>query len=1071
MKQFIAKLFGKPESVITTELVVPAGIRKMTGHSRALRHLFIVFTVLMLGAYLTALLQNWREAINDTRASLTHINSMLAEGVRSTMKTHELVLLGFGGELVAQGTLQYPENGRRLIDRMQAIDPGFAGFGLARPDGQLVLVSNVANGAHLPNLAHMPESRDSFLQSIARDSIQLGRPYYMDALKQWVSPIRVPIHNAQGKTVAVMTAGYTLEHGSTAWANMKLPEDVETALLRDDGFMQYLYPNREWTMLQTYGTPIASGTVSQIRDLPGDSGFTSIYFQPRHEHFYMAYARLENYGLYAGSFIPRSAVLALWLDRNIIPTVLLFIYFFGSLWVYRRSYAQQQFAENEVDKLTDWQQTLLDSAEYSIISTDANGIIVSFNAAAQRMLEYRPEELIGKHTPCIFHDYGEVARRAAELSAELGRTVLPGFEAFVAKSCLGKAEEQEWTYIRKDGTRFSVLLSVTTLHDRTGKITGYMGIAADLTESKQAQIKLRDSNARYRTLFESAGDSIFLMEGERFIDCNPATLKMFGCNREQIIGEPPYRFSPELQPDGRSSKEKALEKITAAFKEGTPTFEWQHCRYDGTPFDAEVTLNTVEIGGRSHLLATVRDVSERKETEAKLEYMALHDSLTGLYNRYALHGEMERMFGQHGDESGYHALMIIDLDRFKEINDTLGHHTGDKILKRIGRHLKENLGQRNAFVSRLGGDEFTIFLGNNAGLDEINGIASEVLGLIKQPFEVDSMRLEIDASIGIALYPRDGKDGHALLRSADVAMYEAKIRGGGIAFYDVSTDQHSPERLAIMADLGNAIREKQLCLHYQPKYDLRKMEIIGFEALVRWQHPKFGLLYPDRFIPFAEVSDVIFPLTHFVLQQALEQQQKWKAAGHHFKVAVNVSARNLRDDRCEELIRGMLEHYGTQPGDLELEITETALMHDPEGAAIRLERIAALGVKLSIDDFGTGFSSLGYLRKLPIHSLKIDRLFVKDMLANEQDASIVRSTIGLAHNLKLEVVAEGVESAGIQSLLGQMGCDLIQGYHLSRPMPWEDIMVWLSTFHPSIEVTSPINQNVFDAGVISLWHS
>jgi diguanylate cyclase (GGDEF)-like protein/PAS domain S-box-containing protein len=1063
MKQLMANRVGKYLPVGAKEFIAPSGTREGIRHSQALRHLFILFTILMLGAYLAALLQNWREAINDTRASLTHINSTLAEGVRSTMKTHELVLLGFGSELVAQGTLLHPEHGRNLIDRMQAIDPGFAGFGLARPDGQLVLVSNVAIGPALPNLAEMPESRDSFFQSIAKDRIQLGRPYFMNALKQWVSPIRVPIHNAKGAIVAVMTAGYRLEHGSTAWANMTLPPDVETALLRDDGYMQYLYPNRHWTLKQTYRMPIASETVGQIKALQSSSGFASIYFEPLREHFYMAYARLDDYGLYAGSYIPRSAVITLWLDRNIVPTVLLFIYFFGSLWAYRRSYAQQQLSENEVAKLTDWQQTLLDSAEYSIISTDATGVIVSFNAAAQRMLGFRPEELIGKHTPCIFHDYDEVALRADELSKELGRTVLPGFEAFVSKSGPGKAEEREWTYIRKNGTRFPVLLSVTTLYDRTGEITGHMGIAADLTESKQAQIRLRDSNARYRTLFESAGDSIFLMEGDRFIDCNPATLRMFGCTREQIIGEPPYRFSPEFQPDGRSSKNKALEKITGAFNGTTSTFEWQHCRYDGTPFEAEVTLNAVKVGEKPHLLATVRDVSERKEAENKLEYMALHDSLTGLFNRYALHREMGHVLGLH--EEGHHALMIIDLDRFKEINDTLGHHTGDRVLKIIGQLLKEDLEHRSAYVSRLGGDEFTIFLSNKEGLNEIRSIANEVLQLIKQPFEVDSMRLEIDASIGISLYPQDGRDSHELLRSADVAMYEAKFLGKGIAFYDAATDKHSPERLAIMAELGKAVRENQLLLHYQPKFDLRKQRVNGFEALVRWQHPKLGLLLPEKFIPFAEVSDVIFPLTHFVLQRALEQQLRWKASGQHFTVAVNISARNLRDDRCADLIQGLLEQYETQPGDLELEITETALMHDPEGAADRLERIAALGVKLSIDDFGTGFSSLGYLRRLPIHTLKIDRIFVEDMLANDQDANIVRSTISLAHNLNLEVIAEGVENAEIQKLLGQMGCDLIQGYHLSRPKPWDEIMGWLTSFDQSNGVAEPTSQNVSEAGV------
>jgi diguanylate cyclase (GGDEF)-like protein len=426
-----------------------------------------------------------------------------------------------------------------------------------------------------------------------------------------------------------------------------------------------------------------------------------------------------------------------------------------------------------------------------------------------------------------------------------------------------------------------------------------------------------------------------------------------------------------------------------------------------------------------------------------------------LFNRHALHREMDLFLEQIGSEKGHHALMLIDLDRFKEINDTLGHHIGDKILQAIGPLLQNALRQRSAVVSRLGGDEFAIFLNNIGDPDELSRLSYAALQAIKQPLEVDAMKLEIDASIGVARFPWDGDNSHALLRSADVAMYEAKSRGGGVAFYDATTDRHSPERLTIMADLGNAIRENQLCLHYQPKLDLRQQRITGFEALVRWQHPTLGLLNPDRFIPVAEVSDIIHSLTLSVLQQALEQQRLWKAAGHRYTVAVNISARNLIDDRCVDAIQALLPQFGTQPGELELEITETALMHDPEGAAARLERVAALGVKLSIDDFGTGYSSLGYLRRLPIHALKIDRLFVKDMQRKEQDASIVRSTIGLAHNLNLKVVAEGVESAEIQLLLGQMECDMIQGYQLSRPRPWGEIAEWLLSFEASQEVLTP----------------
>ena len=896
--------------------IAPVPSTSDTRQPRALRRLFVVFTLLLVGAYLISLVQTWQDTLRDTRASLTHINSMLVQDFRSTMKTHELLLLGVGSELIAQGALQQPENGRKLLERMIAIEPGIAGLGLALPDGQLILVSHAKSGQPLPNLAERPETRDSFSLSIEKNSIQVGRPYFMPALDQWVSPVRVPIHDSTGKIIAVMTAGYSLKTGSANWASMTLPPEVETALLRQDGYLQNIFPMPADTLENIYGRPVAPETIRQAGAITDTSGFTSIFLPRRDGNFYVAYERIAEHGLLANTFMPRQAVVTHWLKRMITPTALLFFYLLGSFLAYRHAIREQQKAESEITNLTSWQKAVLDGADYSIISTDIHGTIVSFNAAAQRMLGYSLEEVIGRRNPGIFHDPDEVALHASELTVELGRTITPGFEVFVAKAMLGTPEEREWTYIRKDGSRFAARLSVTPLHGVNGEITGFMGIAADLTEGKQAQIKL--------------------------------------------------------------------------------------------------------------------------------EYLARHDSLTGLLNRHAMHEQVKHSLDQCKPAS-HPALMLIDLDRFKEINDTLGHHVGDRILQGIGPLLSQAIGDYPALIGRLGGDEFTIFLSDAGDLNNLKNIAGAVLQAIKQPIEIDGMRLEIDASIGVALFPLDGDDSHTLLRSADVAMYEAKSRGGGIAFYDANTDRHSPERLAIMADLGNAVRENQLFLHYQPQYDVHKQQITGFEALVRWHHPKLGLLYPDRFIPFAEVSEVIHPLTLSVLRQALQQQQAWKKEGNEFTVSVNLSARNLIDDHFVEQIHELLLEFGTQPGELELEVTETALMHDPEGAARRLERIAALGVKLAIDDFGTGYSSLGYLHRLPFHELKIDRLFIKDMLKNEQDINIVRSTILLAHNLGLQVVAEGVESGEIQTLLEQLGCDLIQGYHLSRPKTWEEISVWLLT--------------------------
>jgi EAL domain-containing protein (putative c-di-GMP-specific phosphodiesterase class I) len=270
-------------------------------------------------------------------------------------------------------------------------------------------------------------------------------------------------------------------------------------------------------------------------------------------------------------------------------------------------------------------------------------------------------------------------------------------------------------------------------------------------------------------------------------------------------------------------------------------------------------------------------------------------------------------------------------------------------------------------------------------------------------------------------------------------MYEAKRKGGGHALYDRSLDQNTPERLAMIADLDRAIRERQLLLHYQPKLDLRDGRHCGFEALVRWDHPRLGLLQPDSFLPLAELGETIHPLTDLVLDLALGQLRIWQDAGKRCPVSVNLSARNLIDDRCLGTLRALLATHGVDPSSLELEITETALMHDPDQAAARLDRIAALGVRISIDDYGTGYSSLGYLHRLPIHALKIDRLFVRNMAGNEHDAIIVRSTVALAHSLGLQVVAEGVEDARTREMLEGMGCDQIQGFYLSQPLPPEQL--------------------------------
>jgi len=434
---------------------------------------------------------------------------------------------------------------------------------------------------------------------------------------------------------------------------------------------------------------------------------------------------------------------------------------------------------------------------------------------------------------------------------------------------------------------------------------------------------------------------------------------------------------------------------------------------------------------------TVSLALENSQSRSKLAHMAHHDSLTSLGNRALFHMEFKEKANTNA------ALYLLDLDRFKEINDTLGHFTGDRILQLIGPRLNSLIDQHEHLVCRLGGDEFIVLVYDIKTKEEANKIAKAILKSLRKPFLLDDFTLEIDCSVGVALYPQDGKNSHELLRSADVAMYQAKQTGSGHTLYQEHLDVHTPERLTMIAELGNSIEAGQLFLNYQPKINLTNNEVVGFEALVRWDHPRLGLLGPGLFVPLIEMSNSIFQLTEEVIHQALAQQQKWREQGHNFSVAVNLSARNLIDERIIELLKVVLDKYETPKNMLELEITETAVMNDAQKAISYLKQISDLGILISIDDFGTGYSSLAYMHKLPVHKLKLDREFIMGMLDNEQGESIVKTIISLSKTLNLDIIAEGVEDQDTLDKLKTMECDQAQGYHICKPNTWESIENWL----------------------------
>jgi diguanylate cyclase (GGDEF)-like protein len=426
---------------------------------------------------------------------------------------------------------------------------------------------------------------------------------------------------------------------------------------------------------------------------------------------------------------------------------------------------------------------------------------------------------------------------------------------------------------------------------------------------------------------------------------------------------------------------------------------------------------------------------------ARSQHQATHDSLSELPNRVLFRELISREVRSSGASDPF-TVLLMDLDRFKEINDTLGHHYGDRLLAQIGPRLQSCLRSTDV-LARLGGDEFGLLL-PGVNHPQAEAVAARICDALESPFQIDEFTLEIAASIGIALFPRDGRNVDALLRRADVAMYRAKDTHARHCFYAPEDDDHSPARLALVADLRRAIDNGELVLHYQPKLGLEDHRVVGVEALVRWRHPTRGLLAPGSFIEIAEHAGLIKPLTLRVMHDALAQCAAWSADGIELAVAVNVSVRSLLDPRFPEQVGLALREAGVEPSRLTLELTESTIMADPDAAMVVLNRISAMGVSLAIDDFGTGYSSLAYLKQLSVDELKIDRSFVMHLRQSRNDEVIVRSTIELAHNLDLRVVAEGVEDEDTLTDLRRFGCDQAQGFHLSRPLAADQVPEWLA---------------------------
>jgi diguanylate cyclase len=557
---------------------------------------------------------------------------------------------------------------------------------------------------------------------------------------------------------------------------------------------------------------------------------------------------------------------------------------------------------------------------------------------------------------------------------------------------------------------------------------------AVLRKEERSKEMLQNSENKYRVLFEDSAEANWLMDEKGFLDCNSAALKMFGYPAGAIMLHP-ADISPPNQPDGMNSRAAAEKKIAAAFRNGTERFEWSHQRKNGDVFPAEVCLTALTLSGRPRLLATVRDISERKLAEERVQFLAFYDALTGLPNRTLLQDRLTNALASARRRKDKVALLFLDLDRFKDINDSLGHSVGDLLLKEVAARLKRFAREQDT-VARLGGDEFLIVLTHVKDVPDAAVAAERLMDAMIAGFIVQGHSLIVSCSIGISIYPEHGANSETLIKNADAAMYRAKDGGrNNFRFFAEDMNVHVVERLTLENGLRLALQREELFLMYQPQMDIATGRIIGLEALLRWQHPGMGLVPPDKFIRIAENSGLIVPIGEWVVRTACRQMRKWQNEGlPAVTVAVNVSAVQFRQANFCGLIRKVLHESGLAPVYLELELTESLLLADADVTLSVLKELKSMGVTLAIDDFGTGYSSFNYLRQFRVNKLKIDRLFIRDVAVNPDDAAITAAIISMAKSLNLKVIAEGVESEEQMSFLRAHQCDEIQGYYFCKPL-------------------------------------
>lgn len=910
-----------------------------------------------------------------------------------------------------------------LVENLRKASNGLLDIRMVTDSGQLRYVPDIGKTKGI-NVS----DRDYFQAQLDPKTrgFYISKPVLSRMTKKWGIPVSMPVTTAGGG-ISVIFIAIEYDRIATAFDEERIKPFGTIGIARLDGEIIFRSPFDE----KAIGKSLANGAGwTQITSSPAAGAYESTESIIDGKSRFVSYAKVDDYPLYVYVSDTKDELLKGWVKQTFILTLvatLISIFGTGMGIALLRALTASRIAE-----------AIIETSDEAIIAKSLTGIVMSWNKGAERIFGYKDHEMLGQ--PILKLVPSELAGEEAEILDTINR---------------GEGiDHLETTRIRKDGSRIHVSVTTSPTWDGYGNLIGASKIARDITAQKLAteQLKLTAS------VFTNASEGILIADRHgTIIEVNEAFTNITGYSREDVLGYDHGKFRSSRQgPEVFKSLRKSL------LRYGQWKGELWSRKKDGEAYSVWLTVTKVrsDSGKVRNYLALFSDITALKLQQEKLEHGAHFDALTNLPNRLLLSDRLQQAMTMCQRNNRSLAVLYLDLDGFKAVNDRYGHKAGDELLVGVSNRMHSALREVDT-LARMGGDEFVAVLSDIDSTQDCIQLVTRVLAACSEPVTIDGHKLAVTASIGVTMYPQDDAEADQLMRHADQAMYEAKQSGKNkFHLFDSAQEAEVKSRSLLQDNIASGLARNEFVLFYQPKVNMRTGEVIGAEALIRWQHPEKGLLPPAAFLGAIENHPLNEALGAWVINAALEQMSHWKANGLILSISVNISARQLQHDAFADKLRELLaDHRTVEAGHLELEVLETSALDDIASTAEILEACRGLGVHFAIDDFGTGYSSLTYLRHLPVETLKIDQSFVRDMLVDANDLSIVKGVIGLAHAFDRVVIAEGVETVEHGTSLIELGCELAQGYHIARPMPANNVADWCVSWTPPVEWTSAKRPN------------